>query len=179
MGGLSIEERNIYLPYDDINKIGKRKRRRGLTYLENTELQKYQNRKGIPAFKPQPKNYSHSHNYSKLGKPLGKPTQSPILPLPGQTNPPPRCPQTATSQLSKTHQFLQPSPNPYPAPYSLSQTSKMPPPPPGYPGQAHTQGYPSQTPPPPIPAHPSALNTSHKEKKKAKGMKRWFGFAKS
>jgi hypothetical protein len=76
-----------FLPYDDINIVHQRKRSRALTFGENQELVQYQKRIGIPineeALKPSPPPHSNMSN-EPLGKPIGKPTNTPIIPLPNQ-----------------------------------------------------------------------------------------------
>lgn len=138
-----------FLPYDNPDLVGLRRRSRGLLYTENTELIKYQKRIGIPITKPET-NLSYPSivpSMEPLGKPIGKPTDKPVIPLPGQASGYPSMKGYHSSNMV---------PSPYPA-AGLSQT-QAPSPHSAYPSMgSHTPG-----------ARPDGRTNS--------GIKRWFGF---
>lgn len=113
MGYMNLEEAESFNPYEEELNSRLRRRSRGLTYMENIELQKYQKRIGIkpkPNSKPKPKSRPKPSDYpsTSLGKPIGKPTNKPIIPLPGQKGP---LHSTLTPQVPQGMSNLAPPPS--------------------------------------------------------------------
>ena len=112
MGNVTLKDAKPFLPYDDPDKTGLRRRSRGLTFAENEALKQYQISHGLPVHKPEPKNpaYPSSHT-APLPKPIGKPTKTPVMPLPsGQ----PSYPNLSQPQSHSTSMYQAPQPT-YPS----------------------------------------------------------------
>lgn len=87
---ISVESES-FNPFNDPMYDGGRRRSRGLTYLENENLRNYQKSKGIPVDKilakmqaDAEKRKLESKKVEIFGEPIGKPTNKPVVPLPGQ-----------------------------------------------------------------------------------------------
>ncbi|CAI2375554.1 unnamed protein product [Moneuplotes crassus] len=171
---------NIYLgkvealcPYDQNRSCIPRRRSELLTYKENIELQKYQERMGI---KPPP-----------ISQPSLNQIQAPTIPLSTtQTRPigiPIRTPATPSLSKQRTFEYKTPSHIPQGA-----HTQQQPGAAAGSLGYYQTSGGVPSTPkprpvefpgmylPPPSHARPAPAVTAKPSKNK-KGLSRWFGFA--
>jgi len=171
MGHMNLEEAEPFNPYEKELNSGSRRRSRGLTYMENIELQKYQKRIGIklkpkpqakPKMRPKPSDYPSAN----LGKPIGKPTKKPVIPLPGQKGP---LHSTVSPQVPQGMHNM----NPPAAASGHLGYSHQPKPPHTYPHYT-TPSYPHPRGPPPTIAQPKVTPTDPPAKKK-KGLARWFG----
>ena len=156
MGVLSVEETEDFIPYENIQKGGVRRRSRGLTFQENIELQKYQKRIGIQPKIP----HINQNSTIPLCRPIGKPTAAPVIPLPGQKF---VHPSITPSNSGQGHQRSPPAPSGPPAPPNYRPSPVI----------ADACCFPNK-----IPAQPVFPPTAEKSKKKPTGLKRWFGFAK-
>lgn len=171
MGHMNLEEAEVFNPFEDSGDTRVRRRSRGLTYLENEELKKYQKRMGIksppiPKTKPQKRPKAKDYPAAPLGRPIGKPTKAPVIGLPNQggslyntTNGP--IPQGQPKAPAESWVMLENS----------------------APGVPQSAGQPLQYPqsraPAPMYAQPSVGPAEATRKKKnPSGLKRWFGFAK-
>lgn len=173
MGHMNLIEAEDFNPFDDPAHPDSRRRRRGLTYLENTELLKYQNRIGIkPRPKPKAKPKIESELALNMRKPIGKPTEKPVIPLPGQKT---------VKPLGNSHHIpqgthIQPT---IAQPSGHLGSSAYP----GVGGHAQDSGfeivnYPA-TPgvPAPTQAQPKfSYQEAQPKSKSKKGLGRWFGF---
>lgn len=119
MGNFSVSDADPFLPYEDPNKVGPLRRRKSLTFQENTELKNYQKLKGIPTYEP-PKTpaYPSINKSIPLTNPIGKPVTAPVIPLPGQHHGYPNAIQTNTHY---SHMQTQQFPSQTPLPMSSSK----------------------------------------------------------
>ena len=147
-----IKNATTFLPYDDDKVAGPRKRSRGLTYFENEELKKYQEKSGIPVYQKKKEQTGYPELNKPLGDPIGKPTNTPVFPLPGQ-------PSNGYPNLNPNYSR--------PPGYTNNNIPPPMPPPAGYPAPNLT----------PKPAQPQPQTTKSKGGTLL-SMKKWFGVSK-